>query len=136
MIRPYRSIFPGQDRTAVFFQYSSGNDADIVFVENGCACFWVTDVMTSSAGRCGADVTLTNEHGSILGTFSLILHVERAAVENKGLTSGSYSALVESFTGNISFVYIDDDGYLVIEIDDGLGIIVASDGRSGVVITY
>ncbi len=119
-----------------YFQYSSSTDSSVVFVSGGCVCFWITDVMTADSGRVAVDITLTDDGGSAIGTFALILRVEKAAVESEGLTTSSYSALIETLAENIVSIYVDDNGYLVIETDDGLGITVSADGEGGITIDY
>ena len=119
-----------------YFQYSSSTDSSVVFISDGCACFWITDVMTSNSGRVAVDVTLADRGGTAIGTFALILRVEQASVESEGLTTSSYSALAEALAENIVSIYVDDNGYLVIETDDGLGITVSADGEGGITIDY
>ncbi|MCD7756822.1 MAG: hypothetical protein LUH45_01430 [Clostridiales bacterium] len=118
------------------FQYDSTDDADVVFVSDGCACFWITTAMTSSSGRIVVDVTLMDGAGAAIGTFAIVLRVEKAAVSDSGLSTGSYSSLISQVAANIVDCYIDDDGYLVIVSEDGLGLIFETDDEGNITIHY
>lgn len=83
------------------FQYDSTDDADVVFVSEGCACFWITSAMTSSSGRIVVDVTLADGAGAAIGTFAIVLCVEKAAVADSSLSTGSYSSLIEAVAKGI-----------------------------------
>lgn len=118
------------------FQYGSGTDSDVVYVENGKVAVWVTDVMTGAAGRTAVDVTVTDSSGAALGSFSFILRVERSSLESSTLSTGSYSGLVSLVAGNIADCYIDDNGYLVIVSEDGLGLTFSMDEEGNITVEY
>ena len=71
------------------FQYSSETDPETVYVEDGVVYLTVTDMMTATRGRVPVDVTLLDGKGAVVGSFSFSLRVERAALENQGLTQAS-----------------------------------------------
>ncbi|MDO5546636.1 MAG: hypothetical protein Q4F81_12620, partial [Eubacteriales bacterium] len=71
-----------------------------------------------------------------IGSFSFILRVERAALENQGLTQASYSGTVSRVAGNMVCCSINDDGYLCIESEDGLGLDFSMDGEGKIIINY
>lgn len=119
-----------------FFQYSSETDSDVVCVENGKAVVWITDVMTGATGRTAVDVTIIDGSGSALGSFSFILRVEKASLESASLSTGSYSGIISQVAGNIADCYIDDNGYLVIVSEDGLGLTFEMDDEGNITINY
>ncbi|MCD7805633.1 MAG: hypothetical protein LUH03_10935 [Oscillospiraceae bacterium] len=116
------------------FQYCSDGDSGVVYVENGHAVIWITDTMTSVPGRMPVDVTITDGNGEILGIFPFILAVKKSAVDNKGLTTGSYSDFLAEFLDGIIDCYIDSDGYLVIVTSDSLGLSFMMDGDGNITI--
>ncbi|MCD8013299.1 MAG: hypothetical protein LUG99_09005 [Lachnospiraceae bacterium] len=118
------------------FQYGSGTDSDVVYVEGGKAAIWITDVMTGAAGRTAVDVTITDSSGSALGSFSFILRVEKASLESEALSTGSYTGLVSLLAANIVDCYIDDNGYFVIVSEDGLGLTFSMDDEGNVTVEY
>lgn len=118
------------------FQYSSETDPETVYVEDGVVYLTVTDMMTATRGRVPVDVTLLDGEGAVVGSFSFILRVERAALENQGLTQASYSGTVSRVAENMAVCSINDDGYLCIESDDGLGLTFSMDGEGKITITY
>lgn len=118
------------------FQYSSSIDDDIVYVEDGKATVWITDAMTGAAGRTAVDVTIIDGSGSALGSFSFILRVEKASLESGVLSTGSYTGLVSLLAANIVDCYIDDNGYLVIVSEDGLGLTFSMDGVGNITVEY
>lgn len=105
-------------------------------VSDGKACFWITDAMTASSGRLPVDITIVDGDGGALGTFALVLRVEKASSESAGLTTGSVSSIIAELGSSITNVYVDDDGYLWIETDDVLGITVIVDDYGNVTISY
>lgn len=119
-----------------FFQYRSDTDTDVVSVSDGKACFWITDAMTASSGRLPVDITIVDGDGGALGTFALVLRVEKASSESAGSTTGSVSSIIAELGSSITNVYVDDDGYLWIETDDVLGITVIVDDYGNVTISY
>lgn len=62
------------------FQYNSDENSDIVYVSDGNVYFWITDTMTATVGRYSIDVTISSS-GEVIGTFGLVLRVEKAAVQ-------------------------------------------------------
>lgn len=118
------------------FQYSSETAPDVVSVEDGKAAIWVTDVMTGAAGKTAVDVGITDGMGSLLGVFSFILHAERASLENKALAAGSYSSTLQAVADTLMAVYINDDGYIVIETSDMLGLAYSVDGNGVLSVDY
>ena len=118
------------------FQYSSETDPETVYVEDGVVYLTVTDMMTATRGRVPVDVTLLDGEGAVVGSFSFILRVERAALENQGLTQASSSGTVSRVAENMAVCSINDDGYLCIESDDGLGLTFSMDGEGKITITY
>lgn len=119
-----------------YFQYRSDKDTSVVSVSDGKACFWVTAAMTAVSGRLPVDITIVDGDGGALGTFSLVLRVEKASSENAVLTTGSVSSAIEELASAITSVYIDDDGYLWIETDDTLGITMTIDDEGNITINY
>lgn len=118
------------------FQYGSFTDDDVVYVENGKAVVWITDVMTGAAGRTAVDVSIIDGSGSALGSFCFILKVEKASLESESLSTGSYSGLVSLVAGNIVDCYIDDNGCLVIVSEDGLGLTFSMDDEGNITVEY
>ena len=118
------------------FQYSSEADPEIVYTENGCVYLTITDIMTANTGGLPVDVTLLDGSGAAVGSFSFTLRIERAALENEGLTKASYSGTVSRVAENMVECSINDDGYLCIESDDGLGLSFSMDGEGKITITY
>ena len=118
------------------FQYGSSTDSDVVYVEDGKAVVWITDAMTGAAGRTAVDVTIIDGSGSALGSFSFILKVEKASLESEALSTGSYTGLVSLLAANIIDCYIDDNGYLVIVSEDGLGLTFEMDDEGNLTINY
>ena len=119
-----------------YFQYRSDTDTDVVSVSDGKACFWVTDAMTAVSGRQPIDITIVDDSGGALGTFALVLRVEKASVDSSVITTGSVSSAIESLATAITSVYIDDNGYLWIETDDTLGITMTVDDEGNITISY
>lgn len=118
------------------FQYSSETDPGTVYVENNLVYLVVTDMMTANKGKTPVDVTFLDGRGSSLGSFRFILEVGRAALENPGLTKASYSGTVAAVAGNMVDCSINEDGYLCIESDDGLGLTFSMDEEGVVSIDY
>ncbi|MCD8345387.1 MAG: hypothetical protein LUC38_05425 [Oscillospiraceae bacterium] len=118
------------------FQYSSETNSDVVCVEDGKASIWLTSVMTGVAGRTAIDVTVIDGNGSALGSFAFVLKVEKASLGSPELSTGSYTGLVSRLASNIVDCYIDDNGYLVIVSEDGLGLNFEMDDEGNVSINY
>ena len=131
------SRMTGNLSRTVLRRESGGNTADPAdCVEDGAVYLTVTDMMTATRGRVPVDVTLLDGEGAVVGSFSFILWVERAALENQGLTQASYSGTVSRVAENMAVCSINDDGYLCIESDDGLGLTFSMDGEGKITITY
>lgn len=118
------------------FQYSSETDGNIISLSGNVIYITVTEYMTASRGKVPVDVRLLDGDGAVLGAFSFILRVERAALENKGLSAGSYLGIVSAVTENLTDVSINDDGYICIESDDGLGLTCSMDDDGVISIEY
>lgn len=118
------------------FQYSTETDPDIISISGNVIYITVTDYMTANRGKVPVDVRMLDENGAALGAFSFILRVERAALENKGLSAGSYSGILSAVTENLVAVSITDAGYLCIESDDGLGMTYSMDDEGVISIDF
>lgn len=68
--------------------------------------------MTAQAGRFPLDVVMLSTAGDVLGSFSLTLKVERAAINNGKIATYTYAGVVEAIRKGLLEVYITDDGYL------------------------
>ena len=64
------------------FQYSSETRPDLVFVDDGAVILTVTSFMSEVYGRFPIDIYLLSDEGDVIGSFSLVLNVARAAVKN------------------------------------------------------
>lgn len=102
------------------FHYTSETAEDLVFVEKGAVVFTITTFMTAQAGRFPLDVVMLSATGDVLGSFSLTLKVERAAINNGKIATYTYAGVVEAIRKGIVSVHITDDGYFAISSDDGL----------------
>jgi len=102
------------------FQYSS-ESTDCVFVEDNAIVFTITDFMTAVFGRYPVDVALLSADGDVLGMFSLILRVDRAAVGNGKIAAITFSKAVEAVGAGIYEVFVTEDGHFGIRTNDGLG---------------
>lgn len=102
------------------FQYSS-ESTDCVFVEDNAIVFTITDFMTAVFGRYQVDVALLSEDGDVLGMFSLILRVDRAAVGNGKIATITFSKAVEAVAAGIYECFVTEDGHFGIRTNDGLG---------------
>lgn len=92
-----------------------------MFVENGAVIFTITTFMTAQAGRFSLDVVMLSTAGDVLGSFSLTLKVERAAINNGKIATYTYAGVVEAIRKGLLEVYITDDGYFAVVSEDGLG---------------
>ena len=104
------------------FHYTSETIQDLVFVENGKIIFTITSFMTAQAGRFPLDVVMLDTAGNVLGTFSLTLKVEQAAINNGKIATYTYAGVVEAIREGLLEVCITDDGYIEVVSDDGLGL--------------
>lgn len=103
------------------FHYTSETASDLVFVENGAVIFTITTFMTAQAGCFPLDVVMLSTAGDVLGSFSLTLKVERAAINNGKIATYTYAGVVEAIRQGLLEVYITDDGYFAVVSEDGLG---------------
>ncbi len=117
------------------FQYGSDTDPDVVWIDGTQVIIAITDVMSNAAGRMAVDVTLTLD-GAVAGTFAFVLRVQASSVENEAISTGSYSGAVEAVAAAIAEVYINEDGYLVIESEDGLNLTYSMDDEGNITIDY
>lgn len=110
------------------FQYSSETAPDKVFTDNGDVIFTVTEFMTRVYGSMQVDVTMLSTDGEVLGSFTLILKVEQAAISSRKLSSLTYAGIVAAIEEGITGCFITEqpeyekDGYFGITSDDGLGL--------------
>lgn len=116
------------------FQYGSETDSSVVSISDGAVNITVTEDMTCACGRAPVDVTLL-DGDNIVGAFSFMLCVEKAAVNSKAITTGSYAGL-SAFAEGMSDAYINENGYLVIESDDGLELTFETDSEGKIYISY
>lgn len=118
------------------FQYGSETDPAVIRSENGLVLLTITEMMTADRGRVPIDIRLLDGAGAVLGSFSLMLYVERASLENKGLSTASYAGTVANIRNGMTTCYINDDGYLVMETVDGLGLSFRMDAEGQLFIYY
>ena len=104
------------------FQYSSETRPDLVFVSDGAVILTITAFMTEVYGRFPIDVYLLTDEGDVLGSFSLVLNVTRAAVKNGRIATLTYKQCLDATTKGILEFLITDDGFLVMRSDDRLGL--------------
>ena len=83
------------------FQYSSEIVPELVSVVDNAVVFTITDFMTEVFGRFPVDVILLESDGSVLGSFSLTLRVERAATGNGKIAVITYAKAVEAVEAGI-----------------------------------
>ena len=100
------------------FRYYS-TQGNIISQINNRVIIAVSGFMTENAGRYPVDVVLADLQGSILRTFSFILHVEPCAVKNGKVLKRSQSSALSEISETILEVFITDDGYLAIRCNDG-----------------
>lgn len=105
------------------FHYTSEMAEDLVFVEKGAVVFTITTFMTEVYGRFPIDIYLLSDEGDVLGMFSLVLNVTRAAISNRKIATLTYKQCVEATVTGIQGFYISEDGYLVMQSDDEFGLI-------------
>ena len=146
------------------FHYTSETASDLVFVENGAVIFTITAFMTAQAGRFPLDVVMLSTAGDVLGSFSLTLKVERAAINNGKIATYTYAGVVEAIRKGLLEVYITedglgfsdksesstiqkfienllnctitDDGYLAFTTEDGLKLIFSMDDDGRLVVEF
>ena len=103
------------------FQYSSEIVPELVSVVDNAVVFTITDFMTEVFGRFPVDVILLESDGSVLGSFSLTLRVERAATGNGKIAVITYAKAVDAVEAGIYECFITEDGYFGFKSNDGLG---------------
>ena len=104
------------------FQYSSETRPDLVFVDDGAVILTVTSFMTEIYGRFPIDIYLLSDEGDVIGSFSLVLNVARAAVKNGKIATLTYKQALNAAAKGILEFLITNDGYLVMRSDDKLGL--------------
>lgn len=104
------------------FQYSSETRPDLVFVDDGAVILTVTSFMTEVYGRFPIDIYLLSDEGDVIGSFSLVLNVARAAVKNGKIATLTYKQALDAAAKGVLEFLITDDGYLVMRSDDKLGL--------------
>lgn len=104
------------------FQYSSKTRPDLVFVDDGAVILTVTSFMSEVYGRFPIDIYLLSDEGDVIGSFSLVLNVARAAVKNGKIATLTYKQALDAAAKGILEFLITDDGYLVMRSDDKLGL--------------
>lgn len=112
------------------FHYTSETAADLVFVEKGAVVFTITTFMTAQAGRFPLDVVMLSADGDVLGSFSLTLKVERAAINNGKIATYTFAAFLKAVRDGIRDLFIDKQGRFGFESDDGLGLSDKSESSS------
>lgn len=112
------------------FHYTSETAPDLVFVEKGAVLFTITTFMTAQAGRFPLDVVMLSTEGDVLGSFSLTLKVERAAINNGKIATYTFTAFLKAVRDGIRNLFIDKAGCFGFESDDGLGLSDKSESSS------
>lgn len=118
--------YSGTRPDGAVFQYSSESRPEIVFVDSGTIILTVTSFMTEVYGRFPIDIYLLSDEGDVLGMFNLTLNVARAAITNRKIATLTYKQCVDATASGIQGFYISEDGYLVMESDDELGLMKGS----------
>lgn len=103
------------------FQYSSETAPELVSVVDNSVVFTITDFMTEVFGRFPVDVILLDNEGDVLGSFSLTLRVEHAAIGNGKIAAITYAKAVEAVADGIFECFTTEDGYFGFRSNDGLG---------------
>ena len=99
--------YSGTRPDGAVFQYSSESRPELVFVDSGTIILTVTSFMTEVYGRFPIDIYLLSDEGDVLGTLT-------------------YKQCVDATMSGIQGFYISEDGYLVMESDDELGLMKGS----------
>ena len=118
--------YSGTRPDGAVFQYSSESRPELVFVDSGTIILTVTSFMTEVYGRFPIDIYLLSDDGDVLGMFNLTLNVARAAITNRKIATLTYKQCVDATMSGIQGFYISEDGYLVMESDDELGLMKGS----------
>ena len=104
------------------FHYTSETAPDLILIQNGTVIFTITAFMTAQAGRFPLDVVMLSTVGDVLGSFSLTLKVEKAAISNPQIAVLTYAGVVEAIRKGLIEISITDDGYFAVRSEDGLGL--------------
>lgn len=102
----------------LLFQYSSEASPDFVLLQDNRIIFTITDFMTEKFGRYPIDLLILSGDGDVIGMFTLILRVERAAVRNHRIAVATYANIADALGDGIVKVDIDGKGRLVFTTDD------------------
>ena len=104
------------------FHYTSETAPELILVQNGTVIFTITAFMTAQSGCFPLDVVMLSTVGDVLGSFSLMLKVEKAAINNPQIAVLTYAGVVEAIRKGLIEISITDDGYFAIRSEDGLGL--------------
>ena len=99
-------------------------------LRRGAVLFTITTFMTAQAGRFPLDVVMLSTEGDVLGSFSLTLKVERAAINNGKIATYTFAAFLKAVRDGIRNLFIDKAGCFGFESDDGLGLSDRSESSS------
>lgn len=102
----------------LLFQYSSEASPDYVFLESNRIIFTITDFMTEKFGRYPIDLLILSGDGDVIGMFTLVLRVERAAVRNHRIAVATCANIAEALGDGMENVDVNEDGCLVFTTDD------------------
>lgn len=102
----------------LLFQYSSESSPEHVFIEDNRIIFTVTDFMTEKFGRYPIDLLILSGDGDVIGMFTLVLRVERAAVRNHRIAVATYANVADALGDGMENVDVNEDGCLVFTTDD------------------
>ena len=91
-------------------------------MDDGAVILTVTSFMTEVYGRFPIDIYLLSDEGDVIGSFSLVLNVARAAVKNGKIATLTYKQALDAAAKGILEFLITDDGYLVMRSDDKRGL--------------
>lgn len=104
------------------FHYTSETAPDLILIQNGTVIFTITAFMTAQSGRFPLDVVMLSTVGEVLGSFSLTLKVEKAAINNPQIAVLTYAGVVEAIRKGLVEINITDNGYFAVRSEDGLGL--------------
>ena len=77
-----------------------------------------------------SNVVMLSTEGDVLGSFSLTLKVERAAINNGKIATYTFVAFLKAVRDGIRNLFIDKAGCFGFESDDGLGLSDRSESSS------
>ena len=118
--------YSGTRPDGALFQYSNETRPELVAVVDGAIILTITSFMTEVYGRYPIDVFLLTDEGDVLGSFNLILRVEKAAVKNRKIATLTYKQCLDATINGFQGFSITEDGYLALVADDELGLIQGS----------